>query len=298
MLQIQKLESLSRSLGIKLSRLNLVASQSPSLYSQVIHQKKDGGERIIYPPNDQLKIIQRRILDKILLNLPISPHAFGWVKGRSRFDCVKGHVNKKLVYCADISDFFPSIHYTRVYRLFNKKLNCSPDVSGLLTRLTTYKGSLPQGSPSSPMITNIILKPFDDELYPYWKSFKAFYSRFGDDIIVSSNLKLPQFKIVTSKKVKNFGLKVNPKKFATMDSAKRQQTLGLIINEKVNIPKEEVLEIKAILHKAKLTNLEGQNKNNHPNFKDHLAGRIVQIKIFNPKIGETIWSDYQEIINT
>ena len=295
MIKLQKLDSLSHLLGIELKPLVLIADQSPSLYYEKTQLKKDGTKRIINPPQAKLKVIQRRILDRLLVKIPISSHAFGWIKGRSRLDCVKGHTNKKIVYTADISDFFPSIHHTRIYRLFNKKLNCSPDVSRLLTQLTTYKFGLPQGSPSSPMLTNIILKTFDDDLFPYWSKKGAHYSRFGDDIIVSLNSRLPTFKKIISAKVKNYGLKINAKKFCEMKHNHRQKALGLIVNEKVSIPRNEVLEIKNILHKAMKTGFEAQNKNNHPNFKDHIAGRIVQVKIFNPNVGEKLWENFQSL---
>ena len=295
MIRIQKLESLSRLIGIKLPRLILIGNQSENLYFEKTQLKKDGTQRIINPPREKLKIIQRRILDRILIGIQISSHAFGWIKGKSRIDCLKGHTNKKIVYTADISDFFPSIHYARIYKLFNKKFNYSPDVSRLVTQLTTYNFGLPQGSPSSPMLTNIILKPFDDELFSYWEKQDAYYSRFGDDIIVSSNSKLSWFKKYLTNKVKKFGLKINVKKFQEMRKTKRQKILGLIINEKVNMPKKEIEEVKRILHKAKNSGLETQNKNNHPNFRAHIAGRIVQIKIFNPDVGEKLWEKFRSL---
>lgn len=293
--QIQKLKSLSLCLGIDLNYLINIANQTSCLYKDKQIPKKNGGYRNIFAPDYKLKILQRLILKRLLNKIPISKSAFGWVLSKSRGDCVLGHVNKKIVYAADISDFFPSIHYKKIYWIYNKKLGFSPDVSRILTKLTTYRGYLPQGAPTSPMITNIILKPFDDELFSYWKKRKAYYSRFGDDIIVSSNKEIVNFKIITTIRIKNIGLKANVEKFKKMKSTSRQEALGLIINKKVNILRQEVQELKNILHKAELNDLESQNLHDYPNFIAHIAGRIVQVKALNPKVGNTLWDSFIKI---
>lgn len=294
-LGIQSLESLSLRLGVSPELLEQLSQNTADLYTKAVIPKKSGESRILFPPKEELKRAQRLILDRLLKGIPISEAAFGWVEKRSRVDCIENHIGKKSVYTADIRDFFPSIHHSRVFRLFLERLKCSQEVSSVLTKLTTYQYSLPQGAPTSPQLCNIILKPLDDKFSSLWQKQGAYYSRFGDDIIVSSNHQLREFKRVVGINLERFGLKVNPDKFDDMPHTSRQQVLGLVVNEKPNIPPEEIQEIKNILYKARTTGLEAQNTEGHWDFPAHLAGKITQIKAVNPKIGAKLWSEFREV---
>ena len=116
--------------------------------------------------------------------------------------------------------------------------------------------------------------------------------------MVSSNNQVEQdfFEEITTKGLRKFGL--NPKlgKFHRSHTSVRQKALGIIVNKKTNIPKEEVHELDVILHNAASTGIESQNRKNHPSFPAHIAGRIAQVKAINPELGEKLWRKFKEVI--
>ncbi len=293
MSQIQNLTSLANCTKTPLGDLVFLSKNAPHLYTKIPMLKKDGTDRNINAPRNDLKKLQKKLLNNFFNEEPISPSAFGWIKGKSRIDCVLRHLNKRFIYTADLSNCFPSIHSTRIYKLLLYKMHCSPNVAKCITRLTTYNYQLPQGAPTSPAIVNILLRDFDNEMSSFWKKRKANYSRFGDDMIVSSNTQITNFEGIIKKLTKKYGLNTNPKKFKTMTTYKRQAALGITINHKINIPREQLTKIKSILFKAKNTPLEKLNLENHPNFQAYLLGKITEIKSINPAIGTKLKRDYQ-----
>ncbi len=299
-LRIQNLNSLCLRIGItseKLIKIIAELDSKPSALYGVLEQEKETGEiRIINPPCWRLKTIQSKILARLLNNIPISEYTFGWVKGRDRLKCVEGHVGKKILLQADIANFFPSIRFGHVYRVF-ERLECHPIVSKALTRIMTYNKGLPQGAPTSPQLANIILKQLDDEFSGFWRKRGVHYSRFGDDIIVSSNRQIAKefFKDIITKGLEKFDLKPKLRKFSSNQSWTRQEALGVIVNRKTNAPKEEIHELEVILHNAESTGLEMQNRQKEPNFPAHIAGKIAQVKALNPSAGEKLWSNFKKV---
>ena len=101
--------------------------------------------RVMYPSIGRLKEIQSRILKNILLKIEFPEYAYGAIKGRDNIKNAKKHQGKKFNFTTDLKSFFPSINHKMVFDMF-RSLNFSPTVSRVLTKLTTYKGELPQGT--------------------------------------------------------------------------------------------------------------------------------------------------------
>ena len=125
--------------------------------------KKNGGVRIINIPSADLKYIQRWILKYILNNIHVSEHANGFVKSKSILTNAQNHVNSECIVNIDLKDFFPSIEFEQVFKIF-KYYGYTKELSYTLAKLCTFQGVLPQGSPASPAITNIICLKLDKRL--------------------------------------------------------------------------------------------------------------------------------------
>lgn len=159
-------------------------------------------QRIINPSINRLKVIQKRIQKNILLKIDLPNYAFGAVKGKDNVENAKQHQGKKYKFTTDLKDFFPSITNKAVNEMFVSQ-GFSHQVSGLLTKLTTYKGKIPQGAPTSSTLANLVFMKTGDVLFEYAQQNNMTFTSFVDDMTFSSALdfksKIPQIlEIITN----------------------------------------------------------------------------------------------------
>lgn len=250
---------------------------SKKRYMEFSVKKKSGGERIINAPVSGLKSILRAL--NFVLQCIYEPHnaATGFVLEKSIVDNAKVHVGNHYVYNLDIQDFFHSFDRNSVkmgfiYEPFNLG-GKGESLAFLLSSLCTHpieingeiKTVLPQGSPTSPTITNILCNKLDRRLTGLANRFGAKYSRYADDITFSSphniyndeDFKMELARIISEdnllkKNGKQFEigpqLKINNGKTRLQKSAHRQEVTGLIVNEKVNVRKRYVKQIRMWLY--------------------------------------------------
>src|SRR6266849_1736351 len=158
LLNIRTLRHLSRRLNLELEVLQGVAESIVFQYVEARIRKKDGESlRTINAPGERLMRIQRSINENLLAQLWLPHSIHGSRTGRSVVTAIAPHRGRPFWWRADIKDFYPSISASRVYKMFIA-LGCAPDVSHLLTRLTTYDHRLPQGAPTSPALANLYLR--------------------------------------------------------------------------------------------------------------------------------------------
>lgn len=155
-------------------------------YKAVEKPKKNGGIRIIKPPNFNLRKIQRIILDKVLCHRPHLDCVYGLSKGKSILHNAKFHqknANAQLL-ILDIQDFFTNVSSKDVKRIFNK-IGFNKENSSVLTKICTVDGSLPQGAPTSPYLASLACLELDKEIYTYCIRRNLAYTRYFDDISIS-----------------------------------------------------------------------------------------------------------------
>lgn len=165
------------------------------------------------------------------------------------------HTNKNLVLNIDIKDFFTSIKFNRLVGFFikDKHFELSEEVAFTIARIATFResddvmGYLPQGSPCSPVISNLFTAMLDSRLVKLCKKNKCVYTRYADDITISTNLKefpkniltIVNDRIVLDERLKRqfeaFGFNINHKKTRIANRKQRQVVTGLVVNKKVNI---------------------------------------------------------------
>ncbi|MEO7922150.1 MAG: reverse transcriptase family protein [Chitinophagaceae bacterium] len=142
-------------------------------------------KRILHPSINRLKQIQKRILKEILSKLEIPDYAYGAIKKRDNVKNARKHQGKKYIFTTDLKDFFPSIKNRQVFEMF-RSFNFSPTVSRLLTQLTTYKGKLPQGTPTSPALANLVFIKTGKKLQEFAAENKLTFTSFIDDLTFSA----------------------------------------------------------------------------------------------------------------
>jgi RNA-directed DNA polymerase len=145
----------------------------------------DPKKRIINPSIKRLKVIQKRIQKNILLQIELPSYAFGAVKGKDNVSNAKQHQGKKYKFTTDLKDFFPSITNKAVYEMFVNQ-GFSPQVSSILTKLTTHKGNIPQGAPTSSTLANLVFMKTGDILSKFANENNLTFTSFVDDMTFSS----------------------------------------------------------------------------------------------------------------
>ncbi len=162
----------------------LAREQDP--YTHFQKKKSNGSMRLISAPRDDLKRVQARIA-KLLSRIAPPDYLFAPVAGRSYVDNAARHLGAKSVRLLDILDFFPSCTAKKVYWFFHTRMQCSPDVSGLITGLVTHEGALPQGSPSSPILAYLSYVDMWNNVDRIVTDADCTLSVYADDLTISGD---------------------------------------------------------------------------------------------------------------
>lgn len=141
--------------------------------------------RIINPPRGDLKGIHKSINKYLVEKIRMPGYAFGGIKGKDNIRNARYHKGQKYIFQTDLKDFFPRITNKMVYKMF-VGLGFSHDVSAMLTKLTTYKGHLPQGAPTSTTIANLVFVPTGMALQVIAEREGLRFTTFVDDVTMSS----------------------------------------------------------------------------------------------------------------
>ena len=296
---IYNLRHLRQLLGIhKSAQERLFGTQKRQSYRVFYIPKRNGDSRKIEAPSDELKMIQLWIKENILDKFAVSQYAKGFVRGVSIYDNASQHVGKELVINIDLKDFFPSIKYGEIYKIF-KYIGYTDSVSKLLTNLcTNNRHVLPQGSPASPVISNLVSLKLDKRLGKLAEKIDASYTRYADDITFSGKESMKKYVKVIKKIIREEGYKINKEKFRLQYSYQRQEVTGLIVNDKVSVPNKYKKELdNAIYYCKKYGVIDHMKKINCEKgfYKEHLYGLAYFIKMVDKEKGENYLTRLDEI---
>lgn len=240
-----------------------------NLYYSFEIRKKNGGTRHINAPNDELIGLQRKIAksledyeEKLRKDKNIKSNiSHGFEKNKSIMTNAQIHRNKRIVVNLDIKDFFPSIHFGRVLGFFtkNKDYNLSYEVAVILAQLCCLNGCLPQGAPTSPILSNLICRILDIRLLKLAKKYKVDYTRYADDLTFSTNNKAflelqNEFLDEITEEINRAGFSVNDKKTRIQFRNSKQEVTGLIVNKKINVERRYYRETRAMAHSLYVNN--------------------------------------------
>ena len=218
----------------KLNILYAISNNSEKYYTKKYINKRNGKKRELLIPNKLLKSIQKNILNNILNSLEVSKYAYAYIKNKSLNDNASPHINQKVVLKLDIKDFFTSITFEEIYKVIPNEL-FPPSIKVLILKLCTYYDYLPQGAPTSPMLSNLVLKNFDNYIGKYCEERNIAYTRYCDDLTFSGDFDTKKLKNKVQAFIEEIGYNLNDKKTKVIKNNKRQIVTGLVVNDKVNI---------------------------------------------------------------
>jgi len=271
----KSIQGVANLLGYKPKHLAYILYKLPpeEKYKEFEIPKKNGDLRKIHAPTEKLKKLQKHLahllyqcvdeskpkgekLKDIKGSKPIRNRAkrsiaHGFHQGLSIASNAEEHIKKRYVFNIDIENFFPSINFGRVrgYFIKNHKFRLSPKVATILAQIACHNNELPQGSPCSPVISNLLAETLDRHMLKLSIKHKCTYTRYADDLTFSTNQKtFPKkiaYKSIISKNkwsagrslvesITHSGFKINKRKTRMQYRNSRQEVTGLVVNKVVN----------------------------------------------------------------
>ncbi len=282
-------------LGVLPKELKKIWWYSAAMYKEFPIAKASGKLRLIHAPDNRLKMLQRKLAALLDQLYRIRNPVHGFVPDRSVRSNAEAHINRRYVVNLDLKDFFPSITENRIRGVL-RALGVDHRVAEIVARLCCYKGSLPQGAPTSPVLSNMICYRLDTVLLQIAKGARAIYTRYADDITFSTfqppaglfEVAIPPsgrispeaLKVDLQKAVTGNGFAINPDKAHYADRHARRIVTGIKINEFINLDRRYVRNLRAALHSVEKLGLKGAQERfeteygSTKNLGAHIAGKI------------------------
>ncbi len=270
--------------------------------------------RLIEAPKPRMRALQRQVLDRILSVVPVHDGVHGFVPGRGTHSFARAHAGRPVLISLDLRAFFSSITAARIYGLF-RGIGYPEPVAHALTALTTTRTPapvlrsapdpylaallrrphLPQGAPTSPALANLCAFRLDRRLSGLAGRFGVAYARYADDLAFSGALdttRIDRLVTLAGEIAHEEGFRVHPGKTRVRRQSQRQLLTGLVVNTGPAGPREEYDRLRAVLHDAATHGLAEANRDGHPDFAAHLAGRVAWMSQGRParaaKLGELL----------
>ena len=247
---------LSSFLEVKRSQLFHITNNVDDHYCKIEIPKKNGGIRTVYAPDDTLKSIQNTINKRILSRFEISEYATAYRKKTCIADNALPHTNKKNILKLDITDFFGSISFPMIYNAVFNTSYYPKQIGTMLTTLCTRNECLTQGAPTSPCISNIIMKHFDDAMGKWCEKHGISYTRYCDDITFSGNWNLYTVYKKAECFLNDMGFELNERKTHFVSQRSRQTVTGIVVNEGLSLPREQRRKLRQKIYYALKFGLE------------------------------------------
>lgn len=249
---IQKLKHLAFILKTSPSELDKVLNHIDCFYYEKATIKEDANgnpklkhgvvqRRILNPSIKRLKIIQGLAQKNILSRMHLPDYAYGAAKGKDNVRNAKVHQGKKFIFTTDLANFFPSINHKAVHKMFLQN-GFSPIAAHYLTRITTYKGRIPQGAPTSSNLANLVFVPTGYELLAFAQQHKLTFTSFIDDLTFSSAKDFKHLIPEILAIIKAGGFAISHKK--TNYKTKLPQVTGVVVkNNSLDVPHDFLKEL-------------------------------------------------------
>ena len=272
------LSDVAKLLDLKPKTVSYILYKQPAAMKYKTFQipKRNGGQRTIKAPVDALKVLQRKLSDLLqdcvdeinAANNRKDRTAHGFKRKRTIITNARQHRHRRWVFNLDLEDFFPSINFGRVrgFLLKNRDFELHEDVATVIAQIACYENSLPQGSPCSPVISNLVAHLLDMRLVKLASAAGCTYSRYADDLTFSTNKKefpgdisVPSGTNGTAahswlpgeavqKVIERTGFRINAEKTHMMYRTSRMDVTGLVVNKKINVRREYRHNVRAMVH--------------------------------------------------
>jgi retron-type reverse transcriptase len=248
-----RVEELARRLDVPADELRRFEPR----YTPVTIRKRSGGQRRLLVPDAQTKALQRRLLGRVFRRLRAHPAACGFERGRSIVHNAAPHVGQAVVVRMDVVDFFPATSAARLDAYF-RRIGWNREAAALLTRFTTQEGGLPQGAPTSPRLSNLVNYFLDVQLTNLVRRRKGTYTRYADDITLSFPKDYPRKVRGMVQRFRRLlkarGYRMHRRrKLNIRRRHQRQEVTGLVVNERVQLPRRTRRWLRAVEHRHRTT---------------------------------------------
>jgi RNA-directed DNA polymerase len=287
-------------LGLSPKELQKIWWYRGAMYHHFSIAKGSGKLRLITAPDKRLKMLQRKLAPLLDQLYRVRNPVHGFVPDRSVKSNAEAHLDRKFVVNLDLKDFFPSITEARVSGVL-RALGVDHRVSEIVARLCCYNGYLPQGAPTSPVLSNMICYRLDTMLLQIAKASRAIYTRYADDITFSTfqtpaglfegavppagHFEPQALAANLGQAVVSNGFSINPDKAHYADRHARRVVTGLKINELINVDRRFVRNLRAALHAAETLGVGGAQAKFQADYgggakslPGHLAGKISWLR--------------------
>jgi RNA-directed DNA polymerase len=301
-LSLRTFADVAKLLDVTENQLNYYLYLLTPKYTEFEIPKKSGETRTISAPNPRLKLLQSNLNHILQQIYEPKPSVHGFVIGEDIVENAKPHRKKKFVLNIDLKDFFPSIHFGRVRGLFMKApYNLPKEPAIVLARICCSYDGLPQGAPTSPVISNMICQKMDGQLQRLALKHHCYYTRYADDITFSTST--PNFPSALAEFVEgqlrvgdelkriiedDNSFRVNERKVRLKTPNQRQEVTGLTVNKFANVSRHYVRQIRVMLQDWKVLGKDDAYRRHlslhsthrspdrvvHPNFNDIVRGKI------------------------
>ncbi len=303
----ENISDLSRQSGLSLPVIKYLAFHrrvsKKSHYHIFEIPKKSGGKRKISAPKSQLKSFQQWILDNILNKISVGEMVHGFTSKKSIVTNAEPHLDKDIIINIDLKDFFPSISYKRVKGLFSR-LGYSEQLSTVFALVCTqahteevlldgvkyfvHKGErfLPQGSPASPAISNIIAYKLDKRLQGLAQKLGFVYTRYADDLTFSTHdtneQNINKLLYFVRQVINDENFTIHPDKLHIMRRKHQQKVTGIVVNEKLNVERQKLRKFRALLHNIEVNGWQNKTWGKAFHLINAIEGYINFVNMVNP----------------
>lgn len=273
---IFEIEHFSKLVGVDVTVLLRMIFSKEKFYRHFKIKKKLGGERVITVPSPSLMMVQRWIYNHILISKKVHYSAHGFTFNKSIITNAQMHIGHKVFLKIDLKDFFPSIPINWIVNYFHEQ-GYPPKIAFYMASLCTLNGSLPQGAPTSPILSNIIFYRLDKILYKFSKKNSLTYTRYADDLVFSGDYIPLKFRNFVIFLIKKYGFNVNFKKTSLKINAGQNIVTGILVKDKIFVPKKYKRKLRQEMFFIKkfgiLSHISTANIRD-PNYIYSLMGRI------------------------
>lgn len=278
------ISQLSVEVGLDEEQIRALIENPAASYLQYAIPKLVGGYRHISEPILSLRKTQLWILRRILNSQMPHDAAMAFTRGRSIRMNAQQHVGQRMVLSLDIRDFFGTIKHFLVLDVF-KSMGYSTEIADALTQLTQLWGSLPQGAPTSPAISNLIMRSPDKELTRFAQANSIRYTRYADDMTFSGIFRVNRIIDKVTRVLRSIGLELNENKTRLMLRHQQQEVTGVVVNERIQAPRLLRRRLRQEIYYLKKFSLEEHCLHRfslYGNRLDHLRGLAEFVLFLNP----------------
>jgi hypothetical protein len=285
--------------------------------------------RLLEAPRARIKALQRRLLDEVVGLIPVHDAAHGFVPSRSVLTAARPHAGQEVVVHLDLEAFFATVTAARVFGVLRMAGYPEPVAHALTGLMTTVlprverrqappalrdedlpgrhnllsllsRPHLPQGSPTSPALANLVAYRLDRRLSGLATASGFEYTRYADDLAFSTsggNAQRRSRRLIDSVRgiVRDSGFRINPVKTRIMPASQRQLLFGVVVNITPAAVRRERDELRAILHNCRCGDPQDQNREGHPEFRAQLLGRIAWVESLNVSHGRRLRDEFDAI---